>query len=208
MYPVLNARRLDLAVGPHEDVLPDFERMVRDSASVQFVRWPQHAPARNEAVPTYSHGDNVLLLPVLLLQRLGGPGIGVCGERSGEIAGGRGCGRRGGGGGGGSKGAHEVPPDADLGLYHGAAAEDDVLGSVQVRAPRDFVAAVGFDVFAFGLGAFRVGLWCHLFRMDWIGAGEEGSGRKGGWGKGQGGEVAGDGRDGGSIDEDGTQRSQ
>ena len=39
----------------------------------------------------------------------------------------------------------------------GAAAEDDVLGAVELGAAGDFVAGVGFDVVASGLGGGGLG---------------------------------------------------
>ena len=55
-------------------------------------------------------------------------------------------------GSGGSGGADQVTPDADFGLDDDAAAEDDVLGAVELSATCDFVAGVGLNVVRFGLG--------------------------------------------------------
>lgn len=56
-------------------------------------------------------------------------------------------------------GAHEVAADADFGLDDGAAAEDYVVGAVELGFAGYFVAGVGFDVVAFGLGGGFGGHW-------------------------------------------------
>ena len=79
-----------------------------------------------------------------------------------------GCvGRRGGGGGGGGGGgiiigggrglADKITADADVWLDYHAAAEDHVLGAVELGATGDFIAGVGFDVGGFGFGGHCCG---------------------------------------------------
>ncbi len=70
----------------------------------------------------------------------GGVGVWGCGGFGGGV-----CGLRG-------EEADEVAAYADFGLDDGAAAEDYVLGAVELVFARYFVAGVGFDVVALGLG--------------------------------------------------------
>ena len=79
--------------------------------------------------------------------------FGACGS----TVGGRCCGVCGAGAGGGGlvgrgSRAHEVAADADVGLDHGAPAQDNVLGSVELRFARYFVAGVGLDIVASRFG--------------------------------------------------------
>ena len=62
---------------------------------------------------------------------------GVAADGDGDARGGFGC-----GGVGGGEGADKVAADADVRLDDSAAAEDDVLRAVDLRAARDFVAGV------------------------------------------------------------------
>lgn len=127
MHMVANTRRLDDAPLPYESVVPDLERMIARHALVQSGGGLERAARGDEGVAADGDGGVVLLL--------GDHGFAIF------------C-----GGGGWGEGAHVVPADADVGLDYCAAAEDDVLGAVEFGFAGYFVAGVGFDVVAFGLG--------------------------------------------------------
>ena len=89
------------------------------------------------------------------------------------------CRRVNGGGGGGGRGrgcsADEVATDAHFGLDDGAAAEDDVLGAMELGFAGDFVAGVGFDVVGFWFGGGHA-CWGVPGELQWgthVEAGEE-----------------------------------
>lgn len=73
--------------------------------------------------------------------------------------------------------ADKVPSYAGRGVDDAAAAEGDVLGSVQLGAAGDFVAGFGFDPVGFlGFG----GAGCRWGRHCWDGVEVDGEGREGG----------------------------
>ena len=197
---VAHARRFDDAPGPHEDVVADPEGRVDDSAALEAVRGPQDAVGREEGVAAYGDGGAVGCgwgggAGGVVVSGGGGGGGGSSRRREGGVDGG-------GGGGGGKRkgrkgrGGTQVAADADARLDDGAAAEEDVLGAVELGLAGDLVAGFGLDVvaarggagfrwhcpffFFFGLvwfGLFVVVGWGEGVQRGWGVGGSEGGGR-------------------------------
>ena len=125
-------------------MIPDLERVVHYLALVHPAGRFEQAARAEESVAAYRYAGLVLVMVVWGSGGGGGGGggggFGVFGRRRRRRRRGR---RR--------RRADQVPPDTNFRLDHGAAAQDDVLGSVKLGAAGDFIARVGFNVLALWL---------------------------------------------------------